>query len=72
MQLRPLERRIVELDLLGARRRRIAETLCVAAGTVTVYRRTIRARIGLIPPRERPPWLRSWLRRFPGHGGETG
>lgn len=66
---RPLsatERAIVQHDLRGEPRRRIAALLELSAGTVTVYRRLIRAKFQALPPAQRPAWMRGWLRRFPG------
>ena len=66
---RPLtatERALVQHDLRGEPRRRIAERLGVTPGTITVYRRLIRLKLRAVPPERRPLWMQSWLRRFPG------
>ncbi|GAB4197780.1 MAG: hypothetical protein OHK0022_16350 [Roseiflexaceae bacterium] len=65
-RLKPTEREIICLDLKWEPRRRIAQELKISAGTVTVYRRSIRSKVRVIPEAEQPDWLRRWLRRFPG------
>lgn len=42
------------------------EQLQLVAGTVTVYRRAIRAKLGAAPARKYPAAVQHWLRRFPG------
>jgi FixJ family two-component response regulator len=66
VQLTPVEREIVRRDLLLEPRRRIAEQLDLRAGTVTVYRRTIRLKLRGIPTEQLPAALRHWLTCFPG------
>ena len=66
VQLRPVEREIVQMDLRGEPRREIASRLQLTPGTVTVYRRLIRLRLRAIPEGQRELWMLMWLRRFPG------
>jgi len=66
VQLRPVEREIVQMDLRGEPRREIASKLQLTPGTVTVYRRLIRLRLRAIPEDQRELWMLLWLRRFPG------
>ena len=68
-RLTAVEREIIRLDLLFEPRRRIAQQLQLTVGTVTVYRRSIRAKLRAIPPDQYPPAMQQWLRRFPGQGG---
>jgi len=51
-------------------RRRIAQALELNAGTVTVYRRSIRAKLRAAPADEYPTAIQHWLRRFPGQAGK--
>jgi DNA-binding NarL/FixJ family response regulator len=68
-RLTAVEREIIRLDLLFEPRRRIAQQLQLTVGTVTVYRRSIRAKLRAIPPEQYPPAMQQWLRRFPGQAG---
>jgi len=70
-QLRIREREIMRLDLEHEPRRRIAELLDLTVGTVTVYRRSIRAKLRAFPPDQYPTFVREWLRRFPGNPALT-
>lgn len=65
-QLKPVERKIVLMDLRGEPRRQIASQLELSAGTITVYRRLIRLKLRNLPEEQRQPWMLMWLRRFPG------
>lgn len=66
-RLRQRERDIMRLDLEHEPRRRIAEQLKLTVGTVTVYRRAIRAKLRAVPPDQYPSFVHEWLRRFPGN-----
>ena len=65
-RLTAVEREIVRLDLLYEPRRRIAQALELTVGTVTVYRRSIRAKLRAASADEYPAAIQRWLRRFPG------
>jgi len=69
-RLTAVEREIVRLDLLYEPRRRIAQVLQLTVGTVTVYRRSIRAKLRAAPAGEYPAAIQHWLRRFPGQPGK--
>lgn len=62
----PVERALIQLDLRGEPRRRIAPRLGLTVSTVTVYRRNIRLKFRHVPPERQPEWMVRWLRRFPG------
>lgn len=68
-RLTNVERQIMQLDLVHEPRRRIAEKLELTVGTITVYRRTIRAKLRLFPSEQHPMVVREWLRCFPGQPG---
>lgn len=70
-QLTVAEREIVRLDLLFEPRRRIAQHLGLTVGTVTVYRRSIRAKLRKAPADQFPTAVQQWLKRFPGHPSTT-
>lgn len=70
-QLTAAEREIVRLDLLFEPRRRVAQHLGLTVGTVTVYRRSIRAKLRKTPAEQFPAAVQQWLRRFPGHPSAT-
>ncbi len=65
-RLTPAEQALIQLDLRGEPRRRIAPRLNLTVGTVTVYRRNIRLKFRHVPPERRPDWMVTWFRRFPG------
>ncbi|GAB4213275.1 MAG: hypothetical protein OHK0022_50150 [Roseiflexaceae bacterium] len=62
----PIEQALIQLDLRGEPRRRIAPRLGLTVGTVTVYRRNIRLKFRHVPPEQRPGWMTRWFHRFPG------
>lgn len=68
-RLSPVEREIMRLDLAHQPRRLVAQTLELAVGTVTVYRRMIRVKLRGLPQQQCPAPVREWLRRFPGQPG---
>ena len=62
----PVEQAIIQRDLRGDARRKIAGELQLTPGTITVYRRNIRRKLLRTPHAQLPQWALSWLWRFPG------
>lgn len=67
VQLTAVEIALIQHDLAGLRRRDISQRLDVTPGTITVYRRLIRQKLGRVPADQLPPCVHNWLRRFPGN-----
>ena len=66
----PVEHAIIQRDLRGDPRRKIATELQLTPGAITVYRRNIRQKLLRVPRAHLPPWALSWLLRFPGQAME--
>ncbi|GAB4201568.1 MAG: hypothetical protein OHK0022_23750 [Roseiflexaceae bacterium] len=64
--LTTVQQAIVREDLRNTKRKVIAEKLNIGVNTITAYRHRIRQQFFSLPEDQRPIWVQTWLRRFPG------
>ncbi len=64
--LSPVQQAIVREDLRNTKRSLMSQRLHLSPNTITAYRTEIRKRLLGLPADQRPVWVETWLRRFPG------